>query len=81
MPAFHPASKNFTVKKPSPIQRMAVSVAVNNAAALDNGHVAGRLCRHHIKILPGDRVDVEVSPDLTKARIVYRYLVGEVRRP
>jgi translation initiation factor IF-1 len=53
---------------------------------LDNGHVilahiAGRLRRHRIKILPGDRVDVEISPyDLTKGRIVYRYRAGEPRR-
>ncbi|MBV8281154.1 MAG: translation initiation factor IF-1 [Candidatus Eremiobacteraeota bacterium] len=53
---------------------------------LDNGHtilahIAGRLRRHHIKLLPGDRVDVEVSPyDLTKGRIVYRYRAGEARR-
>lgn len=53
---------------------------------LDNGHtilahIAGRLRRHRIKILPGDRVDVEVSPyDLTKGRIVYRYREGEARR-
>lgn len=53
---------------------------------LDNGHVvlahiAGRLRRHHIRILPGDRVDVELSPyDLTKGRIVYRYRAGEARR-
>jgi len=43
--------------------------------------IAGRLRRHHIKILPGDRVDVELSPyDLTKGRIVYRYRAGEERR-
>ncbi|HLY02817.1 MAG TPA: translation initiation factor IF-1 [Candidatus Cybelea sp.] len=53
---------------------------------LDNGHVilahiAGRLRRHRIKILPGDRVEIEVSPyDLTKGRIVYRYRAGEERR-
>jgi translation initiation factor IF-1 len=53
---------------------------------LDNGHtilahIAGRLRRHRIKILPGDRVDVEISPyDLTKGRIVYRYRAGEARR-
>ncbi|MBV8149409.1 MAG: translation initiation factor IF-1 [Candidatus Eremiobacteraeota bacterium] len=46
---------------------------------LDNGHVilahiAGRMRRHRIRILPGDRVDIEISPyDLTKGRIVYRY--------
>jgi len=45
------------------------------------GHIAGRLRRHHIKLLPGDRVDIEVSPyDLTKGRIVYRYRAGEARR-
>jgi translation initiation factor IF-1 len=53
---------------------------------LDNGHtilahIAGRLRRHRIKILPGDRVDVEISPyDLSKGRIVYRYRAGEARR-
>jgi translation initiation factor IF-1 len=53
---------------------------------LDNGHVvlahiAGRLRRHRIRILPGDRVEVELSPyDLTKGRIVYRYRAGEERR-
>ncbi|MDL1955977.1 MAG: translation initiation factor IF-1 [Candidatus Desulfofervidus auxilii] len=45
---------------------------------LDNGHkvlahVAGKLRVHFIKILPGDRVKVELSPyDLTRGRIVYR---------
>lgn len=53
---------------------------------LENGHtilahIAGRLRRHRIKILPGDRVDLEMSPyDLTKGRIVYRYRAGESRR-
>jgi translation initiation factor IF-1 len=52
---------------------------------LENGmtilaHIAGRLRRHRIKILPGDRVDLEMSPyDLTKGRIVYRYRAGEAR--
>jgi len=36
-------------------------------------HLAGRLRKHFIRILPGDKVTVEVSPyDLTKGRIVYR---------
>ncbi len=45
---------------------------------LDNGHlvmahVAGKMRKHFIKIVPGDRVVVEVSPyDLEKGRIVYR---------
>ena len=37
-------------------------------------HVSGKMRMHYIKILPGDKVVVELSPyDLTKGRIVYRY--------
>jgi translation initiation factor IF-1 len=45
---------------------------------LDNGHevlayITGRMRQHYIKILPGDKVTIEMSPyDLTRARIVYR---------
>jgi translation initiation factor IF-1 len=45
---------------------------------LDNGHkvlahVAGKMRKHFIRIVPGDRVTVEVSPyDLTRGRIIYR---------
>ncbi len=36
-------------------------------------HLAGKLRMHYIKILPGDRVTVELSPyDLTRGRITYR---------
>ncbi|MEX0746659.1 MAG: translation initiation factor IF-1 [Rhodothermales bacterium] len=46
---------------------------------LENGHeilglLSGKMRMHFIKILPGDRVKVELSPyDLSKGRIVYRY--------
>lgn len=46
---------------------------------LNNGHkvlahVSGKIRMHFIKILPGDRVTVELSPyDLSRGRIVYRY--------
>ncbi len=46
---------------------------------LDNGHeilahLSGRMRMHRIRLLPGDRVKVEMTPyDLTKGRIVYRY--------
>ncbi len=46
---------------------------------LDNGHVvlahiSGKMRMHFIKILPGDRVTLELSPyDLSRGRIVYRY--------
>ena len=45
---------------------------------LDNGHkvlahISGRMRKFFIRILPGDRVTVELSPyDLTRGRIVYR---------
>ena len=47
--------------------------------ALDNGHetlgyTAGKMRRYRIRILPGDRIKVELSPyDLERGRIVYRY--------
>jgi translation initiation factor IF-1 len=46
---------------------------------LDNGHetlgyTAGKMRRYRIKIFPGDRVKLELSPyDLDSGRIVYRY--------
>lgn len=46
---------------------------------LDNGHkvlahISGKMRQHYIRILPEDRVVVELSPyDLTRGRIVYRY--------
>lgn len=45
---------------------------------LENGHiiiahVSGRMRRHYIRLVPGDRVKVELTPyDLTKGRITYR---------
>ena len=56
--------------------------ALSNAmfkVELENGHViiahiSGKMRMHYIKILPGDKVKLEMSPyDLTKGRIVYRY--------
>ncbi len=46
---------------------------------LENGHpvlahISGKMRMHFIKILPGDKVTVELSPyDLNRGRIVYRY--------
>lgn len=38
------------------------------------GHIAGKMRQHYIRILPEDRVVVELSPyDLSRGRIVYRY--------
>jgi len=49
---------------------------------LDNGHSlvaygAGKMRKHHIRILAGDKVSLELSPyDLTKGRITFRHLEG-----
>lgn len=37
-------------------------------------HISGKMRMHYIKLLPGDRVRLEMSPyDLTKGRITFRY--------
>jgi translation initiation factor IF-1 len=59
-----------------------ITEALSNAmfrVQLENGHeivahISGKMRMHYIKILPGDRVSVEMSPyDLNKGRITYRY--------
>ncbi|SHO64008.1 MULTISPECIES: translation initiation factor IF-1 [Algoriphagus] len=59
-----------------------ITEALSNAmfkVELENGHqliahISGKMRMNYIKILPGDRVKLELSPyDLTKGRIVYRY--------
>ena len=63
--------------KQSAIEQDGVIVeALSNA---ENGHeitahISGKMRMHYIKILPGDKVRVEMSPyDLSKGRIVFRY--------
>ncbi|HAY08892.1 MAG TPA: translation initiation factor IF-1 [Thauera sp.] len=49
---------------------------------LDNGHhlvayTAGKMRKHHIRIIAGDNVSLEMSPyDLSKGRITFRHLPG-----
>jgi translation initiation factor IF-1 len=59
-----------------------VAEALPNAmfrVELDNGHkvlahISGKMRMHYIRILPGDKVVVELSPyDLTRGRITYRF--------
>ncbi|MDX2279825.1 MAG: translation initiation factor IF-1 [Saprospiraceae bacterium] len=59
-----------------------VAEALSNAnfkVRLENGHVilatiSGKMRMNYIRILPGDKVSVEMSPyDLTRGRIIYRY--------
>jgi translation initiation factor IF-1 len=58
--------------------------------SLENGHIlvaytSGRMRKHHIRILAGDRVALELSPyDLSKGRITFRHLeprAGGAPRP
>ncbi len=52
---------------------------------LENGHrilahISGKMRMHFIKILPGDRVTVELSPyDLTRGRVIFRAKNGKTR--
>jgi translation initiation factor IF-1 len=69
-------------KEAAVVMDATVSQALPNAmfeVELENGHkliayAAGRMRRYFIRITPGDRIRVELSPyDLTRGRIVYRY--------
>jgi translation initiation factor IF-1 len=69
-------------KQASIEQDVTIVEALSNAmfhVELENGHeviahISGKMRMFYIKILPGDRVKMEMSPyDLSKGRIVYRY--------
>lgn len=69
-------------KQPSIEQDGVINEALSNAmfrVELQNGHIitahiSGKMRMHYIRILPGDKVKVEMSPyDLTKGRITFRY--------
>jgi translation initiation factor IF-1 len=49
-------------------------VELDNNGHVILAHVSGKMRMHFIRILPGDKVTVELSPyDLTRGRITYRY--------
>ncbi len=49
-------------------------VELDNNQLVVLAHVSGKMRMHFIRILPGDKVTVELSPyDLTRGRITYRY--------
>ena len=59
-----------------------ITEALSNAmfrVKLENGHIitahiSGKMRMHYIKLLPGDKVRLEMSPyDLTKGRVIFRY--------
>ena len=69
-------------KQASITQDGTILEALSNAmfrVELENGHIitahiSGKMRMYYIKILPGDRVKVDMSPyDLTKGRITFRY--------
>ena len=73
-------------KQQSIVQDGTITEALSNAmfrVELENGHIitahiSGKMRMYYIKILPGDKVRLEMSPyDLTKGRITYRYRPGE----
>ena len=74
---------DFTMAKQASIEQDGtITEALSNAmfrVELENGHevvahISGKMRMNYIKILPGDRVKLEMSPyDLSKGRIVYRY--------
>jgi translation initiation factor IF-1 len=69
-------------KQATIVQDGIIQEALPNAmfrVRLENGHeiiahISGKMRMHYIRILPGDKVKIEMSPyDLTKGRISYRY--------
>ena len=60
-----------TVVEPLPNAMFKVELESGHEAL---AHISGKMRKHFIRILPGDKVLVELSPyDLTRGRIVYRY--------
>ena len=60
-----------TVKEPLPHARCKVELEKGYSALCN---ISGKIRMNYIRILPGDRVVVELSPyDLTRGRITYRY--------
>ncbi len=60
-----------TAALPNAMFRLEIELGENKHEII--GHISGRMRRNYIRITPGDRVLVQLSPyDLTKGRIVYR---------
>ncbi len=76
------APKIYMSKQPLIKQDGVILEALSNAmfrVKLENGHeilatISGKMRMHYIRILPGDKVGVEMSPyDLSRGRIIFRY--------
>ena len=80
---YYLCSPKFCMSKQPLIQQDGVILeALSNAmfrVKLENGHeilatISGKMRMHYIRILPGDKVGVEMSPyDLSRGRIIFRY--------
>jgi translation initiation factor IF-1 len=70
MPKEEPIRVEGTVKEALPNAMFRVELEDGHEVL---AHVSGKMRMHFIRILPGDKVTLEISPyDLTKGRIVYR---------
>ncbi len=70
MPKEEPIRVEGTVKEALPNAMFRVGLEDGHEVL---AHVSGKMRMHFIRILPGDKVTLEISPyDLTKGRIVYR---------
>jgi len=73
MPKAEVIEVEATVKAalPNAMFRLEIELGENTHEII--GHISGKMRRHYIRITPGDKVLVQLSPyDLTKGRIVYR---------
>jgi translation initiation factor IF-1 len=82
---FHRTTEEAVLPKPKDdaiVLEGTISESLPNAmfrVELENGHkvlahISGKMRMNYIRILPGDRVQVELTPyDLTRGRITYRY--------
>ncbi len=62
-----------TVKAALPNAMFRLEVQLGDKTHEVLGHISGKMRRHYIRITPGDRVLVQLSPyDLSRGRIVYR---------
>jgi translation initiation factor IF-1 len=62
-----------TVKKSLPNAMFQLEIEMGDTTHEIIGHISGKMRRPYIRITPGDKVTVEMSPyDLTKGRIVFR---------
>ncbi len=62
-----------TVKQSLPNAMFRLEIELGEKKHEIIGHISGKMRRHYIRITPGDKVLVQLSPyDLTKGRIIYR---------